>query len=150
MQHDTLSLAQNHLAGLLPDYSEMMAEVNQIHPEFCLRREARFLGKNRERYNPTQEQEDNKQCLLCHKVVQKMDCHLKDGKHRLTKKEYPVQRWQDGKGECETCDLFSIIDGEGAQEYHAGPKNPTHQKSCRAMYNRQLTCPFCLKAPIHW
>ena len=87
LQHDTLSLAQNRVAALLPDYSEMMVEVHNENPEFCLTNDARFLGKNRDKFDPTMEQESTKKCLLCHEEVRIMYEHRKTRKHNMKQDE---------------------------------------------------------------
>ena len=147
LQHDTLSLAQNHVAGLLPEYSEMMEEVHEGFKEFCLTKEARFLGKNREKFDPTKEPESNTTCLLCYK-------EFKDNKalrnhqasplhHNIKAKAHTL-----GRQNCETCSQFKRTDGELYGDKKT--KDRQHKRKCRNMLEDCLTCPFCLEAPIHW
>ena len=149
LQHDTLSLAQNHVAALLPDYSEMMVEVHNENPEFCLTKEARFLGKNRDKFDPTMEPDTTtKKCLLCHEEVRDMYEHRKTRKHNMKKEDYPAQ--QIGHSPCPTCMLVKRIDGEERREFKEGLKAQAHHRQCRHMYEKNIRCPFCLQAPIHW
>ena len=63
LQANTLSLAQNHLASLIPGRHDLMDEVHRRADEFCITKWARNPGSV---FDPTQEIDKNK-CPVCGK-----------------------------------------------------------------------------------
>ena len=149
LQANTLSLAQNHLASLIPGRHDLMDEVHNRLDEFCITKWARYPDSV---FDPTQGNDRNK-CPVCGEQYKETD-RKKVGNHTRKHKEFSkISAHTDNRLKCGTCEKFKkkeMANGIELEWAVGKDSKPNHIQSCEREYAEKLTCPACLMSPIKW